>query len=77
MRSRRLDAHVANLEPGNLAHAEAAAAGEADEDQVEVGVAGARGFAFQVGEDRGQFAARQDLGAVDADRERVHVGAPR
>lgn len=65
MRTREFTPHVGDLQAGDLAHAQATAAGEADKDQVEGGVIRAGSLGVQIDEDQGQFAAGDDFGGVD------------
>lgn len=72
MRS-RIDADIADLQASDLAHTEPPAAREADEDQIGPGVPGLQGLGLQISEDDGEFAAGENLHAVDADRGVVHL----
>ena len=68
MGPRGLDADVADPQAGDLGDAQATAAGEADENEIEPGVRGSRGLAVQVGQDGGQLAPGENLRGVDDDR---------
>ena len=66
MRPRGLDAHVGDLEHGDLADAKATADSEAEDDEVLLRGRGARSLAFQIREHRAQFAACENLGGIDS-----------
>ena len=68
VRARGLDTDVADPQAGDFGDPQAAAAGKADQDQIEPAVGRTAGLALEVGQDGGQFAARQNLRGVYADR---------
>jgi hypothetical protein len=74
MGARGVETDIRQPQAGDLGDPQAAAARQADQDQVEPGVRGSRGLPRQVGQHGGQFAAGEDLRGVDADRgAEVHV----
>jgi hypothetical protein len=74
MGPRRIKTDVRQTQPGDLGDTKPTTARQADQDQVEPGVARSWRLPRQVGQYGGQFAAGQDLRGVDADLgAEVHV----